>query len=87
MNSLMRMFCSCCAVGNNHQRGYPPHHDRKAAMIKSTCIHTMLSPLAVYDHLAVQTTTESQSVVPSATAINGATYPTVTPQDKPSTTV
>ena len=39
MKSLMRVFCSCCAVGNDHQRGYPSHHDRKAAMIKSTCIH------------------------------------------------
>ena len=48
MKSLERVFCSCYAVGKVHQRGYPSHHDRKAAMTKSTCIHHAVSTCHVW---------------------------------------
>ena len=48
MKSLERVFCSCWAVGNDHQWGYPFHHDRKAAMTKSTCVHHAVSTCHVW---------------------------------------
>ena len=55
--------------GNDHQRGYPSHHDKIAAVVKSRDLkhHARHRPLATCGHLAVKLT-ESQSTAPSATA-------------------
>ena len=53
MKRLLRVFCGCCTVGNNHRRGYPFHHDREAAMIKSTCMHHTVSTCHVWPSSSV----------------------------------
>ena len=45
MKSLERVFCSCCAVGNDHQRGYPSHHDSVQGQAKYDCLAVPMASL------------------------------------------